>query len=121
MARHASRTPYFLDDEPVIKNYEIIRQVWFNDVAIKKVCQEHKISRSQYYEKEDGFVKRGVLGLFPQIRTLTCSPDLERLILMVSNARPSLSQQAMLRVAEAVPLTEEVSDIECISQILASQ
>ncbi|MCK4390893.1 MAG: transposase, partial [Desulfobacterales bacterium] len=120
MTRYASRIPYFLDDDPVIKNYEIIRQVWFNDVGIKKVCQEHKISRSQYYEKENGFVKHGVLGLFPEIRTLTCSPYLERLILIVSNARPSLSQQAMLRVAEAVPLTREVADIECISQILAS-
>ena len=120
MARHGSRTPYFLDDDPVIGNHEIIREVWFDEVAIKEVCKEHKISRSQYYEKEDRFVKHGLLGLFPEIKELTSSPDLERLILIVSNARPSLSQQAMLRVAEAVPLTREVADIELISQILAS-
>jgi len=120
MARHGSRTPYFLDDDPVIGNYEIIREVWFDGVAIKEVCKEHKISRSQYYEKEDRFVKHGVLGLFPEVKELTPSPDLERLILIVSNARASLSQQGMLRVTEAIPLTREVADIELISQILAS-
>ena len=58
MAQHSSRTPYFLDDDPVIANYEIIRQVWFDGAPIKKVCQSHDLSRSQYYEKEDhGFGK----------------------------------------------------------------
>lgn len=120
MARQGSRTPYFLDNDPVIRNYEIIREVWLGGIAIKKVYQEHKISRSQYYEKETCFVKYGVVGLFPEIKPLTSLPELERLILIVSNARPSLSQQAMLRVAEAVPLTREVADLEYISQILAS-
>jgi transposase len=120
MAHHSSHTPYLLDDDPVIKNYEIIHEVWFDDLPIKEVCKKHNISRSQYYEKEDRFVKHGVLGLFPDIKEPTSSPDLERFILTVSNARPSLSQQALLRVAEAVPLTREVADIELISQILAS-
>ena len=120
MARHASRTPYFLDDDPIIRNYEIIREVWFNNAAIKNVCQEYNLSRSQYYETEDRFVKYGVVGLFPEIKQVPCSQELERLILIVNNARPSLSQQAMLRVAEAVPATLQVADIECISQILSS-
>lgn len=120
MAQHQSRSPYFLDDDPVIRNYEIIRQVWVNDAAIKGVCQTHHISRSHYYERENYFIRHGLLGLFPEIKALTSSPNLERLILIVSNARPSLSLQAMLRVAEAVPITQQVADIESISQILAS-
>lgn len=120
MAQHARRTPYFLDDDPVIRNYEIIREVWLNGTPIQKVCQKHKISRSQYYEKEDCFVKNGLLGLFPETKALSYSPDLERLIFMISEARPSVSQQAMLRVAEALPLTRDEADIESISQILAS-
>jgi hypothetical protein len=119
MARQGSHTPYLLDD-PVIKNYEIIRGVWFDGKSIQHVCQRHKLSRSQYYEKENYFIHYGVLGLFPEIKTLVCSPELERLILMVSDARPSLSQQAMLRVAEAVPLTVMEADIDSISHILAS-
>jgi hypothetical protein len=60
--------------------------------------------------KEDDFIKHGLLGLFPEVKALPYSSDLERLIVMVSKARPFLSQQAMLRIAEAVPLTQEGVD-----------
>ncbi|MBW2450707.1 MAG: transposase [Deltaproteobacteria bacterium] len=120
MARYASGIPYFLDDDPVVKNYEIIREVLFDGAPIKNVCQSHQLSRSQYYQKEDRFVSHGLAGLFPEVKTLAYSAELERLIVMVSKARPSLSQQAMLRVAQAVPITCQVADIESVSQILAS-
>ena len=107
MARYYNRTPYLLDDDPVIGNYEIIRQVWFEGTSIKDACRNHKLSRTQYYEKESRFVEHGLAGLFPEVKTLPYSPDLERLVLLVSNARPSLSQQAILRVAEAIPLTHK--------------
>jgi transposase len=70
--------------------------------------------------KEDDFIKHGLLGLFPEVKALPYSSDLERLIFMVSKAPPSLSQQAMLGIAEAVPLTQEGVDIEVVSQIVAS-
>ena len=120
MAQYSSRTPYFLDDDPVIANYEILREVWFDGAPIKNVCQSHDLSRSQYYEKEDRFVKHGVLGLFPKLKTLHYSSMLERLIVMVCKARPSLSQQAMLRIAQALVLTRDEADMEGVSQILAS-
>jgi hypothetical protein len=120
MAQYSSRTPYFVDDDPVIANYEILRKVWFDSVPIKSVCQSHGLSRSQYYEKEDRFVKHGVLGLFPRLKTLPYSAELERLIVMVCKARPSLSQQAMLRIAQALPLTRDEAELEAVSQILAS-
>jgi hypothetical protein len=120
MAQYSSRTPYFLDDDPVIANYEILREVWFGGAPIKTVCRRHDLSRSQYYEKEDRFVKHGVLGLFPKLKTLHYSSMLERLIVMVCKARPSLSQQAMLRIAQALDLTRDEADMEGVSQILAS-
>jgi len=120
MARHGSPTPYYLEDDPVITNYEVIRQVWFDGSPIKNVCERHDISRSQYYEKEDGFVDHGLPGLYPEVRTLPFSEDLERLVIMISKARPSLSQQAILRIAEAVPATKESAGTEAVSQILAS-
>ena len=120
MARYGSRTPYFVDDDPVIRNYEMIREVWFDGTPIKNVCQRYELSRSQYYEKEDRFIKHGFWGLFPELKVLPYSFDLERLIVMVSKARPSLSQQAMLRIAEAVPLTQEEADTKAVSQIVAS-
>ena len=120
MARYTSRTPYFLEDDPVIRNYEIIRQVWLEGIPIKKVCRGYGLSRSQYYEKESQYVQHGLAGMFPEPKTLPCSLALERLVIMVSHARPSLSQQALLRVAESVPLTRGDADMCSIAQILAS-
>lgn len=65
-------------------------------------------------------MRYGVIGLFPEIKPVIHAPGLERLVLMVSEARPSLSQQAILRIAEAVPLTLKDAAIERVSQILAS-
>ena len=120
MTQFSSRTPYFLEQDPFIRNYEIIRNVWSDGATIKDACLRYDFSRSQYYEKEELFVRYGVLGLFPAIKTLHYTPVLERLIVMVSKARPSISQQAMLRIAEALPLTRDEADIEGVSQILAS-
>jgi len=120
MAQITRRTPYFLDNDPVIINYEVIREVWFNRSPIKTVCQRHGLSRSQYYEKEDRFVEHGLPGLFPEVKTLPISEDLERLVIMVSKARPSLSHQSIMRIAQAVPATQEAADMEPVSQILAS-
>ena len=120
MGQTGSRTPYYLENDPVITNYEIIRDVWVGNSSIKTVCENYHLSRSQYYDKEDAFVNHGFPGLYPEIRTLPLSEDLERLVMMVNNARPSLSQQAILRIAEAVPLTKEAADMESVSQILAS-
>ena len=105
MAKFSMSTPYLVEDDTVITNYEIIREVWFGGVPIKNVCKRHNLSRSQYYEKEEGFVKHGLLGLFPEVKTRSYSADLECLIVLVSKARPFLSQQAMLRIAEAVPIS----------------
>ncbi len=120
MARSGSRTPYFLEDDPVISSYELIREVWFAGSPIKTACIRNDFSRSQYYEKEDRFVKYGLVGLFPDIKTLPISEDLERLVIMVSKARPKLSQQSIMRIAEAVPVTKDAANIEAVSQILAS-
>lgn len=120
MARQNRRTPYHLDEEPILQNYEIIREVWFTGVPIQAVCQKYKLARSHYYEIENRFVEYGVAGLFPEIKAAAIFPELERLILLVSEARPSLSQQAMLRMAEALPLTRQAANPYWISQILAS-
>jgi hypothetical protein len=87
MAQYSSSAPYFLDDNPVIANYEILREVWFDSVPIKNAGQSHNLSRSQYYEREERFVKKGISGLFPELKTLPYSPMIERLVVMVSKAR----------------------------------
>ena len=120
MAKFSTNRAYLVEDDPIITNYEIIRDVWFEGAPIKNVCKRHNLSRSQYYEKEERFVKHGLVGLFPEVKTRSYLADLECLIVLVSKARPFLSQQAMLRIAEAVPITQENADIDSVSQVLAS-
>jgi len=46
--------------------------------------------------------------------------ELEKLVLLVKDSRPSLSQQSILRFAYALPLTRPFADIEMIGRILKS-
>ncbi len=121
MASYHSATPYFIEDDPLISHYEILRMVWLGSVPIKQICVEHNLSRSSYYEIEDRFVRYGVAGLFscPGGR-VNQAPNLEQLVLIVRNCRPSVSQIAVLRVAQAVPVTQAAADSEVISRILNS-
>ncbi|MEE9307523.1 MAG: hypothetical protein V3V57_08410, partial [Spirochaetia bacterium] len=121
MASYHSATPYFIEDDPVISHYEILRKVWLGSVPIKQVCLEHNLSRSSYYEIENRFVRYGFAGLFScPGGTVNQAPNLEQLVLIVKNCRPTVSQIAVLRVAQAVPVTQAVADSQMISRILNS-
>lgn len=120
MAQFGRATPYLLDDEPIITNYEAIREAWLRGSSIKAVCRKHGLARSQYYEKEARFVEHGLPGLFPELRRLPISEHLERLVILISKAGPKLSHQGILRIAEVVPVTQNAACMESVSQILAS-
>ena len=121
MASYHSVTPYFIETDPVIKQYEILRKVWLNHIPIKQVCVEQNISRSSYYEIEDRFVLHGLAGLFSfPGGTVIQAPNLEQLVLIVKSCRPTVSQIAVLRVAQAVPVTKAIADSKIISRILSS-
>ena len=121
MAASYSETPYLLDKDPVISHYEALRQVWLNSVAIKQVCLEYQLSRSSYYEIEQRFIRSGLAGLFPiPPNGATQEPVLEQLLLIIRKCRPSVSQTALLRIAQAVPVTQPSADAEITSRILNS-
>ena len=121
MASYRSATPYFIEDDPVISHYEILRKVWFGSVPIRQVCLQYDLSRSSYYEIEDRFVRYGLAGLFTlPASTVSQAPGLEQLVLIVKNCRPSVSQIAVLRIAQAVPITRAAADLKMISRILNS-
>jgi hypothetical protein len=117
MAAHHSETPYFIEDDSLINHYEMLRKVWVGGVPIKQVCSQHSISRSTYYEIEERFIGHGVAGLFP-LPGGQQEPALEQLTLIVKECHPSVSQIAVLRVAQAVPVTQQVADSQMISKIL---
>ena len=121
MASSQSATPYFITNDPVIRRYEALRKVWFAGVPIKKVCAEYNLPRSSYYEIEDRFVGNGFAGLFRLPGTAADQvPHLEQLVLIVKHCRPSVSQLAVLRVAQATPSTSGVANSKVVSRILNS-
>lgn len=115
-----SGKPYLVRDDPVLRNYECIRRVWHECVPIKKVCADIGISRTNYYRLECQFVDHGLPGLFPLSLSENENSELEQLVVIVKSARSSLSVQSLLRIAEAVPVTDAMASLENISQILKS-
>jgi len=121
MASYHCTTPYFIETDPVIRHYEVLRKVWVSSVPIKQACTEHNLPRSSYYEIEDHFVRHGLAGLFSYPGgAVTQAPNLEQLVIIVKNCRPTVSQLAVLRVAQAVPVTHTLADSKVISRILNS-
>ncbi len=90
MVQQQVNRPYFAQDD-IIHSYEALRAVWKNGKSVRSVCLEFNIPRSTYYEKEDGFVNLGIIGLFPAFDIDTQISDLEALVLLVKRSKPKLS------------------------------
>ncbi len=115
-----SKTPYWIEGDENILRYEAVREVWLNQKAICNVCNELKVSRTYYYEFEKRFLNHGIAGLFSTFAHVTQYSKLEQLVVMAKQSRPSLSNIALLRIAQAVPLTSEDATKELIPEILNS-
>ena len=115
-----SKTPYWIENDLIINNYECIRAVWTRRSTISNACSQFSVARSSYYELENKFIKHGVLGLFSYSNGVKQHKDIEKLVLLVKKCHPRSSHTEILRVAEALPLTEKVATLELISNILNS-
>jgi hypothetical protein len=120
MAQKKAKTPYFLDDDLVISNYECIRDVWHDKSSITDACNRHSIPRSTYYMLEEEFIKFGVPGLFPIMKQVMQFPKVEELVLLVKNARPSITNIGVVRIAQALPVTKEDVNLDLVSEVLIS-
>lgn len=120
MAVHHASTPYYIEDDPIIRNYECIRDVWYHHLPIVKACSKYQIARSSYYELEHRFITYGMAGLFFGVNSFQQQTELEELAMLVKKCKPNISHTAVLRIAEALPLTQKQANPEMISKILAS-
>lgn len=107
--------PFFLND-PVVRNYELLRSVWSDGISISASCNTAKCSRSDFYRLEGAFVKEGVSAVFPILGAKRQDPRLERLALLLKTARPKATATMILRFAEALgfdpcPSLRRISDI----------
>lgn len=120
MAASNAKTPYQLPEDENILRYEAIRDVWINHKSVSKVCKERKIQRPYYYDFEKKFVEFGVVGLLNTFAHVKQFSKLEQIIVMARRSRPTLSNAALLRIAQALPMTSSEATIELVSEILSS-
>lgn len=120
LGKQSSSTPYWIENDTILTAYESIRDVWIGRSSIQNACTKHNINRSFYYEAEDTFLLYGVPGLFSISNSVKQYHDLERLVVMVKKCRPASNQTAILRMAEALPLTKTVATPSIITSILNS-
>lgn len=120
MAISNAKTPYFLQEDENILRYEAIRDVWVEGQSIQSVCQKYNRSRTYYYDFEKRFLRLGVIGLLDTFAHVPQFPKLEQLIIMARQSRPTLSNAALLRIAQAVPITCDGASIDLVSDILNS-
>jgi hypothetical protein len=119
MTLHQSAKPYLVDDE-IINMYEAIRDVWQHRLPVIQACKKFSLTKSAYYEKEESFLKYGIVGLFPEVDHDPELDDLEELVLLVKKSRPKLSITGIFRITEAIPITKAHTTIDTISSILTS-
>jgi len=120
MAKNQVKTPYSFNAENFFKQYECLRGVWTQTSSIKSACAKYNISRSFFYELEKRFINFGSPGLLFFSDSSRQHPDLEQLSLLVKQSRPSLSYTAIHRIAQAVPITNNVTTPKLVSKILQS-
>ncbi|MBC8553589.1 MAG: transposase [Candidatus Brocadiales bacterium] len=120
IGKQSSNTPYWIENDTILNSYECIREVWTGRNTMQNALNKYGISRSSYYELEDRFVLHGLPGLFSAVNGAKQDNDLERLVLMVRRSRPTANHTAILRVAEALPLTKENASLSIIASILDS-
>jgi len=120
MAKHQVKTPYLYEDEAFFNQYECLRSVWAQTSSIKSACDRFNVSRSFFYELEKRFVNYGLPGVLFFSDSSRQHPDLEHLCLLAKTGRPSLSYTAIHRLAQAVPITKNVSTPKLVSAILQS-
>jgi transposase len=108
--------PFFLDD-PVIRSYELLRLVWLERKSIKAACRAFHRSRTEFYRLEDSLVRHGMAGVYPSLGAREQNPELERLVLLVKTTRPTATETAILRFAEALRM-DPLPSLHAIGHIL---
>ncbi|MCK4302887.1 MAG: transposase [Candidatus Eisenbacteria sp.] len=104
--------PFFLDD-PVIRNYEMLRAVWLVGKPIGRACS----SRTEYYRLEHAFLRKGIVAVYPDLGRRRQNPKLERLALLVKMVRPRATETMIRRFAEALGL-EPSPSLRTIGHVL---
>lgn len=104
-------TPYQYEGESFFQYYESIFRVWKKQETQRQVTSNLHMSRTTYKELESAFVEHGAIGLLSVPGLVEVVPLLERLVILVNDARPHASSGHILTLANALQLPGTGIDI----------
>ena len=90
------------DEEPFFKRYEALRRIWTKRESQRSVAEWCNTGRQTIKKWEKDFVEYGALGLLADISFVQIDPQLEKLAVLVKEARPHERANCVLRLAEAL-------------------
>ena len=117
-AKSASSTPFSYDDEDFFQKYNALQLFWTRRKTQRETAKLCSIGRKTLKEWEKEFVKYGVIGLLPEQSSIKVEPNLERIVLLVKEARPHEQANYALRLADALQI--EGASLEIIRRIQRS-
>ena len=88
MAEQQTQTPYRYENEPFFPAYDALFRIWKKRESQRKVAAEFGIGRDTLRGWEDAFLRHGAIGFLRIPGLVEVDPRLERLVLLVRQARP---------------------------------
>jgi len=94
--------PYQYEDESFFQNYESIFRVWKKRETQRNVTSSLSMSRTTFKELESAFEEHGTVGLLTLPGIVEVNPLMERLVILVNDARPHCNSGHILTLANAL-------------------
>jgi hypothetical protein len=110
--------PYRYEGESFFQSYESIFRVWKKRESQRYVTNQLGISRTTFKELESSFMQQGVIGLLSLQGVVEVDPLLERLVILVNEARPHTNSGHIQTLANALQIPDV--NIEVIRRIQRS-
>ncbi len=117
-AKQHTPTPYHYDNEPFFQAYDTLWRIWKKRESQRNVSAELGIGRDTLRGWENSFLRYGAVGFLRMPSLVEVDARLERLVLLVRQARPKTGSAHIVTLAQALGLPGV--DIEVIRRIQRS-
>jgi hypothetical protein len=117
-AEQQTQTPYRYENEPFFPVYDALFRIWKKRESQRKVAAEFGLGRDTLRGWEDAFLRHGAIGFLRIPGLVEVDPRLERLVLLVRQARPKTGSAHISTLAQALGIPG--ADMDVIRRIQRS-
>ena len=101
LANSKKMFPLFYTGESFFANYFALKDVWLHHKSQKIISKKYKIAKYRFQIIEKRFCRYGCIGLLPILNPKIVDSFLEKLIILVKEARPHEQASYTLKLASA--------------------